>query len=209
MSRVPAVVARARIAVGAAVILILVSTYLQGVGGQNPFDFFGYFTNLTSLLSAILLIVLGSIGAQKRPAPRWAAAVRGVAVACMLIVSVIYNVLVPGTGAAPPWVSAVLHIVFPAALLLDWICVGDRAPLPWRNLWVVLPYPLVWIAVVLVRGATDGWVPYGFLLPERGGGALVATIAGLLAALLASGALVWLLSRIPLRAERRGRPIVP
>ena len=89
-----------------------------------------------------------------------------------------------------------LHLVFPALLLLDWICIHDRPPLPWRTLWVVLPYPLAWLAVVLVRGATDGWVPYGFLLPERGVGALLATCAGLLVALIASGALVWALSRI-------------
>ncbi len=203
MSRAPVTVAWARIAVGAIVIVILCTTYLQGVGGMNPFDFFGYFTNLTSLLSAILLIALGSSGARKRPAPRWAATARGVAVTCMLIVGVIYNALVPGTGAAPPWVSAVLHIVFPALLLLDWIGVGDRPPLPWRRLWLVLPYPLAWIGVVLVRGATDGWVPYGFLLPERGGGALVGTILGLLIALLASGALVWSLSRVRLPAGRR------
>nr|WP_272914779.1 epoxide hydrolase [Rathayibacter rathayi] len=32
-----------------------------------------------------------------------------------------------------------------------------------------MPYPIVWVVVVLVHGATDGWVPYGFPLPENGG----------------------------------------
>ena len=36
------------------------------------------------------------------------------------------------------------------------------------------------VVVVLVRGATDGWVPYGFLLPENGVPSLVLHVAGLL-----------------------------
>jgi len=76
------------------------------------------------------------------------------------------------------------------------VLVADRPSLPWRRLWLVLPYPVVWLAVVLVRGVTDGWVPYGFLLPERGLPSLVLHVVGLLAALLASGALVWTVSRL-------------
>lgn len=59
----------------------------------------------------------------------------------------------------------------------------------------MLPYPLTWIAVVLFRGQTDGWVPYGFLLPSRGAGTLVLTSVGLLAMLLAAAAAVWGLGR--------------
>ncbi|PPF20867.1 hypothetical protein C5B95_07345 [Rathayibacter sp. AY1A7] len=109
--------------------------------------------------------------------------------------AVIYNTLVPGTGTAPPWVSAVLHVVLPALVLLDWIVVADRGPLSWRRLWVVLPYPIVWVVVVLVRGATDGWVPYGFLLPENGALSLVLHVTGLTCAVLLAGVLVWALSR--------------
>ncbi|WP_456285900.1 Pr6Pr family membrane protein [Microbacterium sp. JZ70] len=90
-----------------------------------------------------------------------------------------------------------LHIVFPALALVDWLVAPDRPRLPWRELWVVFPYLVLWLAVVLVRGAVDGWVPYGFLLPERGAGSLVAHVVGLLVALTAAGALVWGMSRIP------------
>ena len=113
----------------------------------------------------------------------------------MIIVGVVYNVLVPGTGSAPAWVSLTLHTVFPVLLVLDWTLVGDRPRLPWRRLWTVLPYPVLWLVVVLVRGITDGWVPYGFLLPERGSASLAAHVAGMLAALLVAGAAVWSLSR--------------
>ncbi|WP_239684058.1 Pr6Pr family membrane protein [Leucobacter musarum] len=190
-------IAWARLTIGTVVILVLAYTYALGTGGVNPFDFLGYFTNLTNLFTAIVLITTGllTLGRPAGPAPLWLRTARGVAVACMLIVGVIYNVVVPGTGSAPPWVSVTLHIVMPAIVLLDWVCVGDRGVLPWRHGWAVLPYPLLWLGVVLVRGATDGWVPYGFLLPARGAGALAATCVGLLVALAVSGAGVWGLSR--------------
>lgn len=88
-----------------------------------------------------------------------------------------------------------LHVWFPLFALLDWLLVGDRPALRWRTLWMVLPYPVAWLVVVLVRGATDGWVPYGFLLPERGVASLLAHCAGMLVALVGAGALVWPASR--------------
>jgi len=191
-------IAAARAVAGAVVIGILVQTFVAGIPmrGTNPFDYFGYFTNLTSLLSSFVLL---ATAATVRAIPRWLHELRGIAVTCMIIVALIYNIVVPGTGSAPPWVSVTLHIVFPALLVLDWTLVSDRPALRWRRLWIVLPYPLLWLVVTLARGATDGWVPYGFLLPERGGAALIATTAGLLAALLAAASVVWVLSRVRLR----------
>lgn len=190
----------ARIVLGIAVITVLVHTYLLGIsaGRTSLIDYFGYFTNLTSLLTSALLLVSGALALRGRRHPLWLSYGRGVAVTCMLLVAVIYNLIVPGTGSAPAWVSAVLHAVFPLLVALDWLLIRDRPVLAWRHLWVVTVYPLVWIVVVLIRGATDGWVPYGFLLPSHGPAVLAAHVAGLLAALLALGALVWLASRFRL-----------
>ncbi|AMB58515.1 Pr6Pr family membrane protein [Microterricola viridarii] len=193
--------------VGSGVLVLAVLTYAFSeriaAGDGNPFDFFGYFTNLTSLLTSVVLIATGARVLAGRRVPTWLSIARGVATASLIVVALIYNLVVPGTGSAPPWVSAVLHVVFPLAVVLDWIRVGDRPPLPWRTLWLVLPYPLIWLAVVLSRGATDGWVPYGFLLPERGLLAMTATVGGLLAALLVAGVLIWAFSRVPGFAPRR------
>lgn len=188
----------ARISVGGGVIGILVLTYLWGIptDGASLIDYFGYFTNQTSLLTSVVLIAFGWLTLAGCVPPHWLVLARAVATACMLIVGVIYNTLVPGTGSAPAWVSGTLHLVFPALVALDWFLVRDHPPLPWRQLWVVLPYPILWLVVVLVRGATDGWVPYGFLLPERGFAALVLSVAGLLGALVAAGTLVWAASRL-------------
>ncbi len=196
-ARTPVPVAALRIAVGIVIIGLLGFTYAGRieVGDDNPFDFFGYFTNQTSLFTSLLLIVAGALAVRGRAAPPWLAVLRAIATSCMIIVGVIYNTLVPGTGSAPPWVSAILHVVFPAYVVLDWLLVGDRRPLAWRGLWLVLPYPLLWMLVVLLRGATDGWVPYGFLQPERGIALLALHVVGLLAALIAAASLVWWASR--------------
>lgn len=193
----------ARIATGVCVIGILAYTYALGVenGDASLFDYFGYFTNLTSLLTALLLIASGALRLRGRTAPTPFALIRATAAACMIVVGVVYNLLVPGTGTAPAWVSAILHTVFPVCVVLDWavdrlLVDRDRPALPWGRLWAVLSYPLLWLVVTLIRGATDGWVPYGFLLPERGPVSLTAHVVGLLTTLLLAGAAVWLLDRL-------------
>ncbi len=193
------VVGAVRLIGGAAVIAILFLTFFQGgaVNGLNPFDYFGFFTNPTSLLTAVVLILVGARCMAGRAVPGWLVEARAVATACMLLVAVIYNGLVPGTGSAPPWVSVTLHIVFPVLLALDWLLIGDRGPMRWSRLWIPAPYPVLWLVVVLVRGVTDGWVPYGFLLPERGAGTIALTGFALLAVLGAAGSLVWGASRLP------------
>lgn len=194
-------IAIARVALGTAVIGILLYTYVIGIPAQgaSPLDYFGYFTNLTSLLTSVLLITTGAQALGDRETPTAMHAARGIAVACMIIVAAIYNLVVPGTGSAPVWVSATLHLVLPVLLVVDWVVVTDRPPLPWRWIWLVLPYPLLWLAVTLLRGATDGWVPYGFLLPERGPAQLSMTVLALLVALLLAAVLTWTLSRLPAR----------
>jgi hypothetical protein len=202
------VVAVGRAGSGLVITAVLVYVYALriAVGDGNPFDYFGYFTNQTSLLTSLVLIVTGTLAILGRRVPPSLAVLRGIATAYLLVVAVIYNLLVPGTGSAPPWVSALLHIVFPLLVALDWLLVGDRPRLPWRRLWLLLPYPVLWLTTVLIRGVTDGWVPYGFLLPERGIASLIVHIVGLLAAIIAAGALVWTASRsrgLYLRAAER------
>ena len=200
------VVGGIRVLVGVAVLVILLYTYAIGgeAHGFNPFDYFGYFTNLTSLLTACVFAACGTLGLIGRRAPRWLTPARAVVTASMLSVAVIYNTLVPGTGSAPAWVSLTLHAVLPVVTALDWLLIGDRRRLPWSRLWMLAPYPLLWLAVVLMRGATDGWVPYGFLLPERGTAAMALTVLGLLGTLTATGVLVWTASRFPGVVLRRG-----
>jgi hypothetical protein len=186
-----------RLGSGLLVVGVLVYAYALRIaeGDGNPFNYFGYFTNQTSLLASLVLIVTGARIILNQPVSITLTLLRGAATAYLLVVAGVYNVLVPGTGSAPPWVSLVLHVVFPLAVAVDWLLVGDRARLPWRQLWVLLPYPVLWLAVVLIRGVTDGWVPYGFLLPERGVASLLVHVVGILAAIIVAGVVVWAASR--------------
>ena len=61
---------------------------------------------------------------------------------------------------------------------------------------VVLLFPAVWLVVVLLRGATDGWVPYPFLDPGQEYAAVAGYCVVILVAFFVIGAFVFWGSRI-------------
>ena len=99
-------------------------------------------------------------------------------------------------GVPVPWANVVLHVVTPLYGIVDWLASRDRVRLPLDRLWVVLLYPAVWLVVVLLRGATDGWVPYPFLEPEQGYAAVAGYCLVILVAFLVVGSVVFWGSRI-------------
>lgn len=111
---------------------------------------------------------------------------------------IVYAVLLAPLGEAggvpDDWTNAVLHLVTPLYLPLDWLLFRDRPALRWRTLPWVLAYPAVWLTVVLIRGATDGWVPYPFLNPSVGYGRVALTCLAIFFVGLALGAVVWWVS---------------
>ena len=122
----------ARLLAGAAAIAVLGYAYALRIaaGDGSPLDYFGYFTNLSSLLAAAIWVASGVLAFRGGRDPGWLATARGVAAACLLLVAAAYNVLIPGTGSAPPWVSAVLHIAFPCFVLLAGALVWALSRLP-------------------------------------------------------------------------------
>ena len=86
--------------------------------------------------------------------------------------------------------------VLPLYGVIDWVLFADRPPLPWRRLWLVLIFPLVWLVVVLIRGATDGWVPYPFLDPASGYGSVAVYCLAILAFTVLAATGVWAVSRL-------------
>lgn len=94
------------------------------------------------------------------------------------------------------------HTVIPALAMLWWLLFADRA-LRWRDVAWVLPFPVAYCLVALLRGAASGRYPYPFLdLPQIGPLALVANIAGLTLAFLLVGAMFAAIAR--LRPPSRG-----
>lgn len=185
-------------------LLILVSvlaTFLDTAGRTaiNPFNFFGYFTLQSNLLMAAVWIWVGVAGLSGRRLPRPADYARASTTTYVALVGLVYATLLAPLGVAGgvpvPWANVVLHVVIPTVAVLDWVFVADRKALGWRLLPVVMVYPVVWLAVVIVRGATDGWVPYPFLDPGRGYGAVAVTVVAITVVTVVAGAAVFALSR--------------
>ncbi|TFC91792.1 MULTISPECIES: Pr6Pr family membrane protein [Cryobacterium] len=169
----------------------------------NPFNFFGFFTMQSNIIVVIVLAVSAYVSFSGRPqSPRLVLA-RGCATTYIVITGVVYNVLLAGLegGVSLAWANSVLHIVLPLYAALDWLIFSDRSPLPWNELWIALIYPIVWIMVVLVRGATDGWVPYPFLNPAQGYGVVALYALAIAVATVVFAAIIWTVSRFrPLRS---------
>lgn len=191
-------VASGRFAIAAAVLVAVAATFWTARQPVNPLNFFGFFTIQSNLGAAAAEVVAG-IGVLRGRSP--AVLLRAATTTYILLTGVVYNTLLTGVagGVALPWANTTLHTLVPAAVVLDWIVARDRPALPWRRLPAVIPYPLLWLIVVLVRGATDGWVPYPFLSPSLGCATVAAYCGAITAAVLVFAALVWAASRLPVR----------
>ena len=150
----------------AAVVRLLVDSIQDG--DFVFWNFFGYFTIQNNLIGvAALLIAAGYTGLAR---PQWVEYLRACGTTYLFIVVTVYWTLLMPTSEDSPWTwtNLVVHGISGVALVVDWLVEGPRERLPLRRVWVVLTYPTLWLAVSLVRGATDGWVPYPFLDPANG-----------------------------------------
>lgn len=194
------VVARAAMAAGIVAAVIATHVDVASRGPVNPFNLYGYFTVQSNLIGAVALLAAAVVGVLRRRQSEPLGLLRALAVTCLVIVGLVYAVLLAPLGVAGgvpvPWANTILHIVSPVFVLADWLLVGDRPGLPLRRVWVVLLYPSVWTSVVLVRGATDGWVPYPFLDPAQGYGVVTLYCLAILALFVGVGLLVLRSSRI-------------
>lgn len=164
----------------------------------NPFNFFGYFTIQSNIIAIVVFLASAYLTFRRRKQGRGISFARGAATTYIVIVGIVYNTLLVGLegGVSLPWANFVLHVLMPLYAAIDWIFFGDRVKLPWNRFWLVLVYPIVWLIVVLIRGATDGWVPYPFLDPAQGYGVVSLYALGIAVAFGVFGSLVWWLSRV-------------
>lgn len=170
-----------RLVVVALVVAAVAATVLDVASRAriNPFNLFGYFTIQSNLLLAAVYAVLGAAGVAGRRRPVWTEVARAAVLTYIVLVGLVYAVLLAPLGAAGgvqvPWANTVLHVITPVFAVVDWLVVPARRALPTSAVGLVLVYPVVWLVVVLIRGATDGWVPYPFLDPANGYGPVAVT----------------------------------
>lgn len=147
-----------------------------------------------------MLLVTALVSFSGKTQSRWLVLARGCATTYIVITGAVYNVLLAGLegGVSLAWANTVLHIILPLYAALDWVIFSDRSPLPRNKIWVSLVYPIVWIIVVLIRGATDGWVPYPFLNPAQGYGVVALYALAITVVTVVFAAIIWAVSRLHL-----------
>ncbi|HEY7961708.1 MAG TPA: Pr6Pr family membrane protein [Solirubrobacteraceae bacterium] len=176
----PAPAIRAYRAAGALAILVAIG-YQVSKGLQmrhwSAADYFGYFTILSNLFAAAVLLS----GALHGPGPRSMTAqlLRGAAVMYMLTTGLVWAVLLSGKPAPTPWVNAIVHQIMPPVMACDWALDPPSMRLTLRRTLLWLSFPIVYIVYTLTRGAIVNWYPYFFVNPNHSGGYL-AVAAGVL-----------------------------
>jgi hypothetical protein len=140
--------------------------------GVSDGDYFSYFTVLSNLFAAAILLH-GTL----RPAhtrSRTMELLRGAAVVYILTTGIVYLLLLSGHAPTYPWVNAILHYLMPVAVTLDWLSDPPSVRLdPARTLVMWMAFPLLYVLYTLARGAIVDWYPYLFVNPHRSGGYLL------------------------------------
>jgi hypothetical protein len=187
---------------GVAIVVAIVGQFLKSssLTTINPFNFFGYFTIQSNIIAAFAFLASAAFLFARKTQPSWVIYFRALATVLMAIVGIVYNTLLSGADLEGAfnlqWSNDILHIWIPLYAVLDWLLFGDRKDLPFSRLWYMLIYPIVWLGVILVRGATDGWVPYPFLDPATGYGKVAVYCIVIAAVTILFGYGVYALSRV-------------
>lgn len=166
----PAVrVGRALLALAA---LVAVGYEAAAGPGVSDSDYFSYFTVLSNLFAAAMLLH-GALFVTRRRSRR-TELLRAASVVYILTTGIVYAVLLSGHSPAYPWANAILHYLMPVAVTLDWL--ADPPGVRLERVGPVISlmiFPLAYVVYTLVRGAIVNWYPYFFVNPHRGGGYLV------------------------------------
>ena len=128
--------------------------------------FFTYFTIQTNILVATCFTVL-----LLKPVSDWGkffSSPRVLTAICTYItfVGLTYNLLLrqlwQPTGLQQV-VDELLHSAIPIIFILYWLIFVPKAGLQWKNIFTWLIYPVIYIIIVLIRGALSGYYPYPFI----------------------------------------------
>lgn len=164
-----------RIAFAVLALVALGVGYDRDLHVGDAVNFFFYFTDLSNLFGAGVLLYGGLAALRGRPGVP--DLVRGAASLYLVITGLVYWTLLASqmTAATIKWENDIVHGVMPAVLVLDWLLMPPtvRLSLAKATRWLV--FPVLYLGVSLVRGPIVHWWPYGFLDPRKPGGYLHVT----------------------------------
>ncbi|HKX72883.1 MAG TPA: Pr6Pr family membrane protein [Candidatus Saccharimonadales bacterium] len=184
--------------------IIVQAVFLQTEGLLNPFNYLGYFTNISNIFASVVFIFSALyLVKHRKPSPR-DDIIRGAATLYMAVTGLVYVTLLSGEdlGLLMPWVNIVTHIIMPVAVIADWLFQPPLSKITFKRALLWLIFPGVYLVYSLIRGSIVGWYPYPFLNPEKvdGYGGVAVYCAAILVAFLALG---WLLGKFGSMLKRR------
>jgi hypothetical protein len=135
-------------------------------------NFFSYFTNLSNLFSAVVMI-FGAVSLLRGMKPTLTAeVVRGASASAMTLVGIVFSLLLrdQDLGHLMPWVNTVTHYIMPVVALADWLYQPPQSRLRIEHLVYWMIFPLLYLAYSILRGKLVGFYAYPFFNPEKVGG---------------------------------------
>lgn len=147
-------------------------TNLQRHHALNLVNFFSYFTILSNVFAAFVLIIGALYLLRKRKPSHTEDVIRSAAVLYMTVTGIVYAALLAGEnlGLLLPWVNDVLHRLMPVVVLADWLYQPSRTKLVVKQLPLLFIFPIAFLVYSLIRGSIIKWYPYPFLNPSKAGG---------------------------------------
>lgn len=178
-------------------------------------NFFSFFTILSNVSAAVVLTVAAlwffTRGRGQDAEPTGIAVALACVTTYMVITGIVYNTLLRGydlePGSIVPWSNEVLHLFGPLFLLADLFVGPLRRALPWRAVWAIVAFPVVWVVYTMIRApfitnpgtGEPFWYPYPFLNPNNANlqpvsgypGVILYVIGISIAMLVVGGFVVW------------------
>jgi hypothetical protein len=154
------------------VAIIIQLIYLHRHNSLNLVNFFSYFTILSNVFAALVLII-GAIYLLRGQKPsKNQELIRTATVLYMTVTGIIYATLLSGLslGLLMPWVNDVLHRIMPVVVVADWLYQPTKAKLRAKQIPWLLVFPIAFLVYTLIRGPSVNWYPYPFLNPSKAGG---------------------------------------
>ena len=126
---------------GLAILSAIIGQFVYSAGRAtiNPFNFFGYFTIQSNVITMVAFLASAYFILRRKKQPTWVIYLR--AVATTIIVIVVATLLAGASLAGSfnlKWSSNILHIVIPIYALVDWALFADRAKPQHNKIWIVL-----------------------------------------------------------------------
>ncbi|HEV2709658.1 MAG TPA: Pr6Pr family membrane protein [Edaphobacter sp.] len=191
--------AAARLFFGLLTLAALTTSFIDSViqHSNSAVNFFSFFTILTNLFVAIVLIVSASNLIRHRDPTEVDDILRGSATVSIAIVGLVFGLLLSHLDSGMiPWTNFVLHSLMPIVMVLDWLIQPPKAKLVPRHIWFWVIYPIAYLVYSLIRGAFTNWYPYWFIDPNnspgRWTGVIVHSAAITIGFLVVSFVLLWL-----------------